>query len=421
MREFQPPAVYVTRRAAEDERCRARMERLLTKITGPPPEEIDDARLADLIRGNQWGASRVRAADDNESDPPIVFNRFRWEAMDEEGRPTVELPGPGPAIFYGFAPWKLRRHEHILESHDVCSQTACELHSLRGCPFRCQHCPLENVLNIMLDVEEFADHVMSRVAGAPQTLYKYDAHGDVVALEPEYGSAAHLTELFGRQDRAYLMHYTKAGDVDSLLGLEHNGRTIICWTISSHTVTRVVERHTATMEERIEAARRCQQAGYPVRFRFSPVFPLHDWRDEYRQCVELLFSRVKPDVVSLLTLSHLPDYDMIAHLFDRRLLDPEYVEAAEAARDQGQGRPPSPLPDWVREEIYDFMTDEIHRVSPDTPVAICLETPQAGAALGEEPEDYACCTGPRSTPNGPGPGGAGRGTPASECENRNHE
>ncbi len=381
------------------------MERMLTKISGPPVQEIDDTELGELVRAQGWDGSRRLSGHEREGDPPMVFNRFRWDDMDENGRPTVEVPGPGPALFYGFAPWSLRHRERVFQNNGIVCQTAWELHSVRGCLFSCQYCYFEYVVNIMLDIEELADRAMELVGREPQTLYKYDNQSDILAFEPEYGASAILTERFGQQDHAFLMHYTKSDNVDSLIGLKHNGMSIVCWTLSSHTVSREIERDAATMEQRIEAARRCQRDGYHVRFRFSPIFPLPNWREEYRECIELLFSKVKPDVISLLTLSRLPNYDMIARLFDKRLLDPKYLEAAEKAREEMKGRIYGPLPHWVREEIYAFMIAEIKRVSPETPVAICLETPEMWKSLEEElgmcPEDYVCCCGPKSTPGDP--------------------
>jgi len=405
MRQLNPPALYITQRAAADPLCVARMERMLTCISGPHVQEITDEQLADLVREEGWDGSRRLSGNEREGDPPIVFNRFRWEDMDENGRPTVAMPGPGPALLYGFTPWSRRSREGVMEANHIVCQTAWELHSVRGCLFRCRYCYFEYVLNIMLDMEEFAERALAFVASQPQKLWKYDNQSDILAFEPEYGASALLTERFGRQDHAFLMHYTKSDNVGPLIGLKHNGMSIVCWTLSSHTVSREIERDAGTMEERIEAARRCQQDGYHVRFRFSPIFPIRNWREEYRECLELLFSRVRPDVISLLTLSRLPSYDMIARLFDPSMLDPRFLEAAEQAHEEMQGKLYGPLPQWAREEIYEFMISEIRRISPETPVSICLESPEMWEAMSErigmEDTDYVCCCGPLATPGEP--------------------
>ena len=93
-------------------------------MSGPPVQEIDDAELAELIRHNSWNGTSPDLATDREGDPPLVFNRFRWDAMDENGRPTAACLGPGPSMFYGFCPWIEQRHEHVLESDAIECQTA---------------------------------------------------------------------------------------------------------------------------------------------------------------------------------------------------------------------------------------------------------------------------------------------------------
>ncbi len=405
MRQLRPPAVYVTQRAAADARCVARMGRMLTRIDAPRVREITDEELAQLIQDDGWDGSRRLSGNERTRDSPIVFNRFRWDDIDETGKATVSMPGPGHGQFYGFGPWSRRSRSGNRNTNNIVCQSAYELHTIRGCLFSCQYCYFEYVTNIMLDIEEFADRTMALAARLPQTLHKYDSHSDILAFEPEYGASAMLTEAFGRQDRAYLMHYTKSNNVDCLIGAKHNGMSIVCWTLSSHTVSREVERDTATMEERIEAGRRCQEDGYHVRFRFSPVFPIKGWREEYTECLELLLGKVRPDVISILALSRLPDCDMIPRLFDVDLIDPRFLAAAEAARDEVGGKLYGPLPHAAREEIYRFMIDEIRRISPDTPVSTCLETPEMWNALGDEmrmaDDDYVCCCGPMSTPGEP--------------------
>ena len=91
------------------------------------------------------------------------------------------------------------------------------------------------------------------------------------------------------------MLYTKSDNVDHLLNLAHNGHTIISWTVSCNTVAREIEKQTPTMEERVQAAVKCQKAGYTVRFRFSPIIPIKNWQAENREMIEKLFAKVKKE------------------------------------------------------------------------------------------------------------------------------
>ena len=118
--------------------------------------------------------------------------------------------------------------------------------------------------------------------------------------------------------------------------------------------------------------------------------------------IELLFSKVEPDVIGLQTLSRFPEYEMLPRLLDLDLMDPSFVEAALQAKEEMAGRIVGPLPHHKRAEIYRFLIDELQRVSPGTPFSLCLESPEMwkelGPLMGVSSERYPCCCGGMCTP-----------------------
>lgn len=54
--------------------------------------------------------------------------------------------------------------------------------------------------------------------------------------------------------------------------------------------------------------------------------------------------------------------------------------------------------------MFRFLIDEIKRISPETIIALCLETEEMwkvfGKELGMSPNNYVCNCGPYSTPGG---------------------
>ena len=162
------------------------------------------------------------------------------------------------------------------------------------------------------------------------------------------------------------------------------------------------------MEDRIEAVRKCQEAGYLVRYRFSPMIPVKNWCEEHTELIELIFERTQPDVISLCMFGWM-DVEDARNCLDFSRLDPEIVSAMESAAPyirelgytSGGGRP---IPHEPRRLIFQHCIDEIKRVSPGTTVALCLETPEMWAALGpsmgQVSGNYVCNCGPMCTPGG---------------------
>ena len=399
MKPLYPPAVYIHERVARDPKALARVERMMAKIETPEViEAVTDAQIEDIVGQAGWRESRRLTGIKKTEDPPVIFNAFDFDGPDA---PTGQGRGD---IFRGGRAWTLRDRDRVMKVGTVC-QTAWELHSVRGCLFKCDYCYLQNVLNIMVNIEAMIDRLRDFVPTHPQTLYKWDSHSDILPFEPEYNASKPMVEFFGAQDRAFLMHYTKSDNVDCLRDLAHNGQTMVCWSLSAHTQSREIEIDTATSEARIEAMRKCQAWGYPVRCRFSPIIPVKNWREENRAMIERLFANVKPGVISLQTLSRFPDYEMLPRTLDVDMLDASFVTAAQEARGEMAGRIVGPLPHEKRAEIYRFIIDELNRVSPETPFSICLESPEMWEELsplmGQSSSAYACCCGGVCTPGQP--------------------
>ncbi|MFP4250050.1 MAG: hypothetical protein ACLFU7_10355, partial [Armatimonadota bacterium] len=173
-----------------------------------------------------------------------------------------------------------------------------------------------------------------------------------------------------------------------------------------------IEKNSPSTSERIEAARRCQEAGYHVRARFSPIVPVEGWREEGARMIADYLAQVRPDVITMDTLGLL-GYDRLCGCFDIDLLDPVYVEACRAIyeADEHPGKPYWPagkqmFPHDLRLEILRLYVDEIRRHDTEVPISFCDETPEMWAEftreeLGQGPENYVCTCGPTSVPGNP--------------------
>jgi spore photoproduct lyase len=401
MRILKPPAVYINKSVMENPQAKARVDRIMDRIETPQVGIVNDEELDELSERHQWRKSRRFTGTIREGDPTVVFDTYRW--VPENWNKGTPIPRKYRNVFFGV--WHHRRREQIAQRDGVVCQSGYGLHSARGCLFKCDYCAFEDVLVLATNTEEWLekmDPIIRRVQGP--TLWKWDNASDTLCFEPELGATKLLVEYFARFEDKFLMTYSKSDNVDHLLNLKHNGQTICCWTLNAYTQSRLIERDAATMEERIEAAYKCEQAGYNVRFRFSAVCPVHNWRQEYRDMLDLLFSKVHPDLISLETLSRFPDPGIFNRVMDASLFEPRFVEAIREGAEEMRGKIWGPIPDDFREEIYRFLIDEIKRRSPETPVSLCQEPITMWKRLEDilemPPEYYACCCAKDSVPGG---------------------
>ena len=428
MYTLHPRHLYAMDWALQDERNVRRLKRLVAGL-GRDLSEVQVLAAEDLpqaIRDSGWIGEVRQGAYRDVSDPDFLFTAFKWVTPEQRAalaktdlyRQCVDahaaygdckqwFTGGRIVAMLGAAPFFHREQRDQWSAAHVC-WTLHDLHSAWGCAHRCSYCQRGSVYVVNLNVEEFGEKVGEFVAQTPwQKTFRYDVEQDVFALEPEYGACEMLVRDFAKLKDQYLILFTKSVNTDFLLPLPHGGHTIMLWTLSTHTASRRFEALTGTMEERIEAARRCQEAGYTVRFKLKPIIPHLGWREETTEMFELLYERVQPDNLSM-ELVFVDSMDELEETMGHANLDPAFVAAAaQAEADRGDcwdravdGEKPFPFE--VKEEVYRHVISESRRLSPETPITLCAETQRMWAALGDlldgAPWNYPCNCGPHCTP-----------------------
>lgn len=414
MYQVHPEYLCVTEWALRDERAQARLRRLAHGFGHPDPPVLTAAELAAVAEERGWfahGGERTGAVVGgaaNPTPPPcpdIVLNAFSFDSAEQHER-LRQYPVLHHWLLGGQSAVTLRDSRNHLRGQNAVCQTALELHCAYGCLHACDYCHIGGAFNIMVNLEALADHTRQVVSGNRWCrLWKFDNMTDTITLEPEYGASEVMVHLFAEQRDAFLLLYTKSDNVDHLLGLDHRGQALISWSLAADTASRLIEKHTPPMSDRIEAMRRCQQAGYHVRLRLSPICPVDGWREEATQMLEALFAAVRPEVITMDVLGWMNARQMLRAI-DVEMLEPafrDYVdERAEAAPGPHQKHL---FTHEMRREIFRHHLREIRRLSPKTPVSICMETldmwRDLSAELGMTPGHYACCCGPTSVPGHP--------------------
>ena len=367
--------VYIDPGVSTRPNCKQRLDRVLP--------HVDCRDVRDLAPETMQGVldigKRRHGKDDFSDDAVVVFSAF-----DEKRRPW-------------FYHWRDEADRH----GGVC-QPALELNIVDGCVFRCAYCGFGRYIVFYLDVERLIDGLADIFSRYPeQRLYKYSNMTDLPPFEPELDAIRPMVERFAGEPDRYLMLFTKSDNVDFLRDIDHRGHTIISWSVTCDTASRLVDKRAATLQQRIVAMAKMQQAGYPVRARLSPIVPVADWREEYTQLFEQLFARVKPDLVTMELLGWMTVDDLLA-MFDRSFLDPDAVRQAESAQNELADVRWGPFTQRTHEEIYSFCIDAVRRLSPGTAVSVCHGTAATWKALGGKmrmtPEQYICNCGPQSAP-----------------------
>lgn len=411
MYNLSPPAVYVHEDVLADERYRRRMERVVRALQTPvEPQAFRDEDLPAMIRGGLLAGRMPMGALPEVRDPILLFRNFRFDDRQDERlrwAGSQESDGGEGAwralLGYGAFNWaNYNLPGDPQRRHKVC-RPCWRIHLQQGCLHRCTYCGLGGLLVSMLNIEEYCRYLAQIMERHPwQETYLLDDDADPPCLEPEQGTLSYLIEHFGTLQGRYLVIHTKTWNTDWLRDLRHGGKTIVVWSLSGATQSAVLEPRTGTTAQRIEAARVAQEAGYTIRYKFKPIIPVRDWREEAAEAVEQLFAHTQPDVISLCVFMWMGIEEMLKRV-PRDLLDGECVQAALERQEAMRGVITGPFPPEVRETIYRHYLREIRRHDAQVPVSLSTESPEMwrrlGPELGARATTYVCGCGPNAVPH----------------------
>lgn len=252
-----------------------------------------------------------------------------------------------------------------------------QLPLVTGCPGFCEYCYLATTMGkkpyirVYVNIEEILGwarhHIESNLPGT--TVFEGAATSDPIPVEPYTGSLASAIQFFAEQGNGRFRFVTKFDDVDSLLGLDHQCRTEIRFSINAQQVISRYEHNTPSLEKRLTAAIRCMEAGYPVGFLVAPVMVFPGWPEHYRA----MFATVRQ-----IMGDYPASYEFVTHRFTPRakrhiqsIYPHSKLDMDENSRrfkfgQFGYGKYLY-QPDTMA-ELKDFLIDQAHSVSPDSPV-----------------------------------------------------
>jgi spore photoproduct lyase len=262
------------------------------------------------------------------------------------------------------------------------------LNVMEGCPLGCTYCVLQGYLEheevvVFVNLEDALRELT-------ESLTNWDGVArvgtgelaDSLALDPWVPLSEKLVPVFRDLPRGVLELKTKSIHVERLLELPHGGHTVVSWSLNPPSLARRAEPLAPSPIERLEAARRCQERGYPIGLHFDPMVWYPGWEEEYRGLVEQVFRFLDPQGIIWISLGALR-YPPALH---ERLLPSGLALGESFPGLDGKLRYLRPL----RTSMFRSMARWLREMGGDVFVYLCMESPQVwDGALGWVPADMS--------------------------------
>ena len=159
--------------------------------------------------------------------------------------------------------------------------------SLKGPPITRAYANLDEIFGALPDYLGKGTITSKKAARQGEgTTYEASCYTDPLAIEAVTGSLSAAIAWFGRWNAAAQLRFTtKFDDVESLLHIDHNGRTRMRASVNPAAFARF-EGGTAPVANRLAALRRMADAGYPIGLTIAPIIAAPGWERAYGELIE---------------------------------------------------------------------------------------------------------------------------------------
>jgi len=331
---FHPELVLVQRDSLQDELTREIFDRLhgipvktVEDINAPIPEQNTDSH----------GAATRR----------LILTRFRGSFM-------KKCPGSGA---------------------DICCNYFVINFAL-NCHLECSYCVLQSYLDnpaliIFTNVQDLMNEVREKLIAEPYKFFRIGTGemADSLATDDITGYSRRLVPFFAALPNGILELKTKSNQIANLRDLKHGGHTVVSWSLNSRPICRSEEAKSVSLEERVAAARKCQEWGYKIGFHFDPLIYYPGWEVDYKEAVKLALGSVDPEAVAWVSLGALRFTPHLREMVRRRFPKSRIPYGEFVPGHHGKLRYFRP----IREEMYSRMRAWIQEAAPGVLVYYCME------------------------------------------------
>ena len=180
-----------------------------------------------------------------------------------------------------------------------------------NCIYDCRYCFLQGMYQsahqvLFVNYEDFGaeiERTAKRHGDQPVWFYSgYDC--DSLANEPMTGFAEYFIPRLSSIDNAWLELRTKSTQVRKLLEQEPFERVVTAFSFSdAHSHARL-EHGVPSIDRRLDAMRRLQQAGWPLGLRFDPVIYHPRYQEAFSELVARVFEVVDAQAIHSVSLGN---------------------------------------------------------------------------------------------------------------------
>lgn len=263
----------------------------------------------------QWVELEKQIGSNNENNiGQIIFEQLRQRRLSLISEET-DYPRSTRPLHWD---WKkrVRTHEGNNTVFGMCpvasEKTVCcnlrNIDAVQGCGYGCSYCSIQTFYEpTTISVERDLEEKLQNIALDPEKNYHICSgqSSDSLFLGDRFGILTAQLNFARRNPNVILEFKTKSKNVATLLEVDVPRNVFISWSLNPQIFIDNEEHFTATLSERLAAARSVADKGILTGFHLHPMVYYRGWQNDYSALIREVISMFSSDEIALVSFGTL--------------------------------------------------------------------------------------------------------------------
>jgi spore photoproduct lyase len=209
----------------------------------------------------------------------------------------------------------IRTEKPAKKRHGMCpvaspKTVCCQLRTIdaaEGCPLGCSYCAIQTFYRAEIVIDDDLGAKLMAIPVDPARLVHFGSgqSSDSLVFGNRNGMLDALLGFARQRPNVILELKTKSDNVGYLLEIDVPPNVVCSWSLNTPTVIRNEEHFTASLEQRLRAARSVADKGVKLAFHFHPLVCYQGWETEYPAVAAEVMERFSATEVAFVSFGSL--------------------------------------------------------------------------------------------------------------------
>jgi len=176
-----------------------------------------------------------------------------------------------------------------------------------NCLYECSYCYLQGYFDtpdlvFFINHEDIQKEILSVANDNPGSWFHAGEFSDSLVLSHVTNEWESYFQLFSTLPHHKLELRTKSNNIKNLLNIKALPNVYISYSLSPQEAVKSYDFKTPNLKLRLEAMHQLAMAGHPLGIHLDPMIYGPNFKEQYMELLEMLFSRIKPSHIHYLSL-----------------------------------------------------------------------------------------------------------------------